>query len=289
MDVSIQIVDIKTVKQNPNNPRVIKNHNFKKLVQSIIDFPEMLNIRPIVVDGNMVAIGGNKRLLAAIKAGLKEIPIINASELSEEKQREFLIKDNVSSGEWNFDELANTWDEKDLSFWGLDIPDITVSGSEKKSKTTEEEHSKRMFYAFSTCNKILKTNSINYFALFRNNDMDLEELKSKKENIDIFVYPVLKYLIDNNLKNVIIAPAGSRAEKYGFHFVTELMNQVSKMSDICIHNVFKNKKNKIELDADYDIKNDSVIFDDIITRGTTLKKLNSLTGITKNLILITNH
>jgi hypothetical protein len=110
------------VKLNPNNPRLIKDDNFKKLVQSIKDFPEMLDIRPIVVNADMVILGGNMRFKACKEAGLKEVPIIVADNLTEEQQREFLIKDNVSGGEWNFEMLENEWDTEKLMDWGLDLP-----------------------------------------------------------------------------------------------------------------------------------------------------------------------
>ena len=109
------------VKLNPNNPRLIKDDNFKKLVQSIKEFPEMLDIRPIVVNADMVILGGNMRFKACKEAGLKEVPIIIADNLTEEQQREFLIKDNVSGGEWDWS-LLNEWDSEQLEEWGLDVP-----------------------------------------------------------------------------------------------------------------------------------------------------------------------
>lgn len=117
----MNIVKITEVKLNPNNPRLIKDDKFKKLVQSIKDFPEMLNIRPIVVNQDMVILGGNMRYKACKEAGLKEIPII-ITDLTEDKQREFLIKDNTSGGEWDWGVLANEWDAEQLDAWGLDLP-----------------------------------------------------------------------------------------------------------------------------------------------------------------------
>lgn len=116
-------VKITEIKSNPNNPRLIKDDKFKKLVQSIKDFPEMLDIRPIVVNADMVILGGNMRYKACKEAGLKSIPII-VSNLSEDKQKEFLIKDNTSGGEWDWDILANEWDVEQLESWGLDIPNF---------------------------------------------------------------------------------------------------------------------------------------------------------------------
>ena len=119
--MDIQKLKISEVKLNPNNPRLIKDDKFTKLVQSIKDFPEMLEIRPIVVNSDMVVLGGNMRLKACKEAGLKEVPIIIADNLTEEQQREFLIKDNVSGGEWDWS-LLNEWDTEQLEEWGLDLP-----------------------------------------------------------------------------------------------------------------------------------------------------------------------
>lgn len=111
---------ISEIKVNPNNPRLIKDDKFKKLVKSIQEFPEMLNIRPIVVNADMVILGGNMRYKACVEAGLKTIPVI-VVDLSEDKQKEFLIKDNVSGGEWDWDILANEWNTEELKEWGLDV------------------------------------------------------------------------------------------------------------------------------------------------------------------------
>ena len=119
------LIKISDIKLNPNNPRLIKDDKFKKLVQSIKDFPEMLTIRPIVVNKDMIILGGNMRYRACKEAGIKEIPII-ITDLSEDKQREFLIKDNTSGGEWDWDMLANEWDTDELEAWGLDLPSFDI-------------------------------------------------------------------------------------------------------------------------------------------------------------------
>lgn len=120
-------VKINEVKANPNNPRIIKDDKFAKLVKSIKEFPEMLNIRPIVVNADMVVLGGNMRLKACKEAGIKEVAIIRADDLTEDQQKQFIIKDNVGFGEWDWENLANQWDENDLAEWGLDIPSFNVS------------------------------------------------------------------------------------------------------------------------------------------------------------------
>jgi DNA modification methylase len=120
--MKIQKWKVSEVKANPNNPRVIKDDKFKKLVKSIQDFPEMLELRPIVVNSDGIVLGGNMRLKACKEAGLKEVPVIKAEDLTEDQQKEFIIKDNVGFGEWDWEDLANNWDAEELTEWGLDLP-----------------------------------------------------------------------------------------------------------------------------------------------------------------------
>lgn len=127
--MKIETIQISKIKLNPNNPRLIKDDKFTKLVQSIKDFPEMLNIRPIVVNEDMIILGGNMRFKACKEAGLKEVPIIKASGLSAEKQREFLIKDNVSGGEWDWG-LLQEWDSIELESWGVDMVGFDLDSDE---------------------------------------------------------------------------------------------------------------------------------------------------------------
>jgi ParB-like chromosome segregation protein Spo0J len=116
------LVNIAKVKENPSNPRFIKDAKFKKLVKSIKGFPEMLEKRPIVVDEDMVVLGGNMRLKACKSAGLFEVWVDIAEGWTEEQKREFIVKDNVGFGEWDWDILANEWDVAQLDEWGLDLP-----------------------------------------------------------------------------------------------------------------------------------------------------------------------
>jgi hypothetical protein len=132
------------IKLNPNNPRIIKDDKFKKLVQSIKDFPEMLDIRPIVVNKDGIILGGNMRYKACIEAGIKEPPY-KVVDLTEEQQKEFLIKDNVSGGEWDWDILASEWDVEQLDSWGLDMP---------KEKELNEEDLFNIEIPFYTPSKI---------------------------------------------------------------------------------------------------------------------------------------
>ena len=138
---------ISKLKSNPSNPRVIKDEKFKKLVKSLQDFPEMMEKRPMVcvtdVDGKLYPLGGNMRLRAIQELGMKEIPdtwVMMADDWTEDKRREFTIKDNVGFGEWEWDQLANEWNSDLLVEWGLDVwqqeeePDMDDLIGEDKNK-----------------------------------------------------------------------------------------------------------------------------------------------------------
>ena len=118
--------NITDIKPNPKNPRIIKDEKFAKLVQSLKDFPEMLEKRPLIcftdTDGKLVVLGGNMRLKAAKEVGLKKLPVMLADDWTEEQKQQFLIKDNVGFGEWNWEELQSDWDVEQLGEWGLDVP-----------------------------------------------------------------------------------------------------------------------------------------------------------------------
>jgi hypothetical protein len=144
----MQIVKISEVKPNPKNPRVIKDGKFQKLVKSIQEFPDMLNKRPLIVftdvDNKYVVLGGNMRLKALNELKFKEIPVIIADEWTEEQKAEFLIKDNVGFGEWDWDSLANEWDAEKLDDWGLNVPnyentDIDLDAFFEEDNSEKEE------------------------------------------------------------------------------------------------------------------------------------------------------
>jgi hypothetical protein len=128
----IEKVKITEVFSNPVNPRTIKEAEFKKLVKSIKDFPEMLNLRPIVVNAEGGIIGGNMRYLACKDIGLKEIPVIRAENLTDEQIEQFIIKDNVSFGDWDWDILANDWTSSELNDWGLGVWENKAEGTDFK-------------------------------------------------------------------------------------------------------------------------------------------------------------
>jgi ParB-like chromosome segregation protein Spo0J len=170
----MQIVKINEVKPNPKNPRIIKDDKFKKLVKSIQDFPDMLNKRPLIVftdvDSKYVVLGGNMRLKACKEVGIKEIPVIVADEWTEEQKAEFLIKDNVGFGEWDWDGLANEWDTDKLTDWGLDLPIIMDEPSYEDLIGEEKNKPASMKITFKTVEQLQEAEN------------DIQELIDRKFN-----------------------------------------------------------------------------------------------------------
>jgi|TARA_R110000744_G_scaffold380432_1_gene501191 ParB-like chromosome segregation protein Spo0J len=162
-------VNINQIKPNPNNPRYIRDAKFKKLKKSIKEFPRMLELRPIVVDDDMVVLGGNMRLKAITELGIKEVDVIKASDLTEKQKDEFIIKDNVGFGEWDWDMLANEWDKSLLDEWGMDVP-YTDDDIEEMNNPINEQSEK----PFAT---ELDTQS-NYLILKFDTDIDWIQAKT---------------------------------------------------------------------------------------------------------------
>jgi len=134
-------VPIGKLKANPTNPRVLRDEKFLKLKASIQSFPDMLNYRSIVAvtdtDGKLMVLGGNMRLRALQDLGIKDVPVLLADHWTEEQRREFIIKDNVGFGEWDWDQLANEWDAGELADWGLDFPGAQDFSDKNKEIDTD--------------------------------------------------------------------------------------------------------------------------------------------------------
>ena len=168
----MQIVKINEVKPTPKNPRLIKDDQFKKLVKSIQEFPDMLNKRPLITftdkDGKYVVLGGNMRLKALKELNYKEVPIILADEWTEEQKAEFLIKDNVGFGEWDWDSLANEWDTERLDEWGLDLPIIMDEPSYEDLIGEEKNKPATMKITFTSPEQLQKAEIEIQELLYRN-------------------------------------------------------------------------------------------------------------------------
>ena len=163
----IKEINIKEIKPNPNNPRVLKDDKFKKLVQSLKDFPEMANVRPIVVNTEMIVLGGNMRLRAMQEAGWKKAPV-QIVDWTIEKQNEFIIKDNVGFGEWDWDVLANEWNESELTEWGLDLPIFEAEPSLEELIGEEKNKPATMKITFESPEQLQKA------------EIDIQELLDRK-------------------------------------------------------------------------------------------------------------
>ena len=173
-------VKISKVIPNENNPRFIKDQKFKKLVKSIKEFPEMLKLRPIVVNKDMIVLGGNMRLKACAEAGLKEVYILKADELTEQQEREFIVKDNVGFGEWDWDALGNEWNSVQLEDWGMDnwqnmddietsddfsLPDGDKEPFQQQTYTLADEQAEQIKNAIAN---VKKTEEYKYVETFGN-------------------------------------------------------------------------------------------------------------------------
>jgi hypothetical protein len=181
----VKIVSINDIIPNTDNPRIILDSKFKKLLQSIQDFPEMLQLRPIIINQDMVILGGNMRYKAAVHLGYKELPVIYATGFTKEQEAEFIIKDNVNFGEWDMDILANQWETNQLKEWGIDLPSFDVSDLEKEN------------------NESLDNYIIKYEIVFNNEGEQeswykfMKDLKDKYIECDTFSERLIKFLEEN--------------------------------------------------------------------------------------------
>lgn len=191
---------LSNIKPNPNNPRLIKDDKFKKLVKSLQEFPEMMEKRPMVcvtdIDGLIYPLGGNMRLRALQSMKINEIPdswVVMADEWSEEKRREFVIKDNASFGEWDFEELANSWDVDELKEWGVDVPNMqnTEKLSELKFESIYYEPENKPNISLKHCADFTKFNA--KIEAIEKSELSQEQ----KETLKIFAYRFIKIDFEN--------------------------------------------------------------------------------------------
>lgn len=211
---------ITEIKPNPSNPRVIKDEKYRKLVKSIQDFPEMLELRPIVIDETNTVLGGNMRLKALQELGYKEVPVVRAKDLTDEQKKEFIIKDNIGYGEWDWDTLANDWDVAKLDEWGLDIPNFEAVSEEEGENDIPEapaisekgdlyELNNHRLLCGDTCNPTdmdRLMNGVKADLIFTDPPYDLEDrysnlvISQAKDDCHVFIMNSDKLLIEN-IKN----------------------------------------------------------------------------------------
>jgi len=187
----IEKVSISSITENAANPRFINKHKFQKLVNSVREFPEMLSLRPIVVNKDNVILGGNMRYKACKELGLKEVYIIQAADLNDKQAQEFIVKDNVGFGEWDWDILANAFDNVELKEWGLGVwqPEEDISNNTDYSNNSLDEK----------LNRFLDAKIKNITIPFENEEFDdivdrLEKLllKYNCEDYRTLIYKILE-------------------------------------------------------------------------------------------------
>jgi len=166
----VEYVAITAVTVNPDNPRLIKDDRFQRLVASVKAFPQMLELRPVVINDHGVILGGNMRYHACVAAGMTRIPVARASALTPEQQREFIIKDNVGSGEWEWDRLANEWDLPTLAEWGLGEVTMFAQASDAAERDIDLPRLSESAEAYLT-------NSIRQIVLHYDKDTHADVLK----------------------------------------------------------------------------------------------------------------
>lgn len=300
-------MDIKSLKNYSNNPRILSEKQHELLKRDLLELGDLSGIIHDLNSGEIV--GGNQRVNIFKEFPDPKITIserfdsptgtgtvahgyveLNGEKYSyrevrwttEQCQKANIVA-NKAGATWDFDVLAKAFEKANLLDWGFEDKEFKVSNDESKEKKEKKQH-----FSFNWCNQVLKTGGVQYFSLFRNADMDLEELKSDVQNICVFIHPVLNYLKEKSIKTVILPPVGDRGKKNGFHFATEIIKAVSVYHKMKMMTPFTNEKH-IGLNGKIDVPDNSVIFDDIVTRGTTLKKMNELLRFKKNLVLISNH
>ncbi len=188
---------ITDIKPNPKNPRIIKDAKFEKLVNSIKEFPEMLEKRPLVcytdVDKKLVILGGNMRYKAAKELGIKELSVVLADDWTEEQKAQFLIKDNLGYGEWDWDTIANEWDSDNLIQWGLDIPNFETVLKEPEidiDKLSEAMDS----YINNTIKQIVLYYNDDKYIDILNNLNRISENEGLKDNSEAVEFLIDKYI-----------------------------------------------------------------------------------------------
>lgn len=194
----IQYIGLDKIRSNPKNPRTIKKHQLEKLMKSISDFPKMLELRPLVVDENMVVLGGNMRLKALKELKYESVPYIKIEGLSEEQKEQFIIKDNVNYGDWDWDVLSTDWNLTSMDGWGLDVPSWVLDDDAEPEIDRDVLNEAMDAYINAQVKRIVL-----FFDNEEYNDI-IKKLKwlSDKNNLDSNT-AVLKFLLDFYGKNTI--------------------------------------------------------------------------------------
>ncbi len=284
------------------NPRKVSEVKKKKLLESL-DKYNLVEIPAVNTD--LKIIGGNQRIIALLLSGrgeeLIDVRYPNRT-LTIKEVKEYNLISNSHVGEFDLELLMESFSDIDFEEIGLDLNIIEFENSDlfnksldqfekqkESPKETEDktDKDKLIHFAFSNCYSELKSHGIPFYSLFRNNEMDLEKLKADVKNILPFVYPVVNYFREHKIQKVTLAPKGDRCQLNNFHFVTELIQEVSKIYPLEIFSPFEKVGNKIKKVAEAPV--DTYLFDDILTFGTTIKRMNEQLQNKGVIILMCNY
>lgn len=188
----VEIVAVEKIKVNPNNPRIVRDKGFQKLVRSVKTDPFIMHLRPPIVDEFYMILAGNQRFEAWKACGYKTIPVIRALDLTPEQKNALIIKDNVNVGEWDWDVLSNIFELPQLSEWGMEVPDFNNTepgaGTESPAKNEIIQYniifaSKEEYDRFLAWVKELKADTIDPDALI--STLILKQIDRWKELTDV--------------------------------------------------------------------------------------------------------
>ncbi len=292
MKIETKKVKLSTLKPNPNNPRMISKKDMDRLVKSLTDFPEMLEIREIVCDETMTVLGGNMRLQALKKAGAKECLAKIVSGLTDYQKREFVIKDNGSWGEWSMDTLANSWGDLPLADWGVDLPEDWLKEVKEEehnmAKITDCKKLEDVSIHYPTINKVRLCRFISVRRFKNNKDQAIDIFKSIKKERDIDVENFIASEVSELLtsfgifKDMIVTPAPrGHSLKNDYYLSGVVADKIADKLGIISCQLFKDNIKKTNNIHKYEEKNacllgdikskNIIIFDDIATTGTTME------------------
>lgn len=297
--MNIQKIDINLLKPAEYNPRKKLKKTDKEYIKIKNSIEKFGYIDPIILNKDFTVIGGHQRLTVLKDLKYKEIDCVIV-DISKEEEKALNIGLNKISGEWDKDLLKDLFldlklTDIDLNLTGFDDVEISeLIGEELKAEeeSDKSESALKTYISMTYTKGKYRTKGLEHFSLFRNNEMDLEKLKKDIKNTEIFVGPLLNFIKENNIDNIIIPPPGDRTKENGFHFIDVVVSCVSALSGISIDRPFVNTNNRIKLKDGFNKEYDkAVVVDDIITRGNTMSackrnlKFKELVLIT----LITNH
>ena len=292
MEIEIKTIKLSQVKINKENPRRIGNAEMDRLVKSLQDFPDMLQLREIVVDETMTVLGGNMRLLALRKIGAKECTAKIVRGLTPEQKREFIIKDNGSWGEWDFDLLANGWDDLPLVDWGVDLPEDWLKEAKEEennmAKITDCKKIEDVSIHYPKINKVRSCRFISVRRFKNNKDQAIDIFKSIKKERDFDVENFIASEVSELLtsfgifKDMIVTPAPRGHSLENDYYLSGVVaDKIADKLGIISCQLFKDNIKKTNNVHKYEEKNacllgdikskNIIIFDDIATTGTTME------------------